>query len=354
MDEVIAYTCWMRDIPDDAALTTLSIPGTHHSCSVTGPLGFAKTQDRGLPDQLDAGIRFLDIRLAHHQDNLCVHHDVVCMETTYAEVLTICADFLGQHPSETILLSVSNEDRADSALGKFAPSQALCKLSSMGNTANPDENTRSFEDSFRAITWEHLKDAPLFYNFTAGSPDGDARRAHPEFTAETTLGDVRGKIVLLRRFEGGQDIGFDATYWPENQRFRSASMPFYDVEDRYQNPGDDDKLDFVVGHLEDASRGDPADLYITFASAVDLTARGYAETMNPRLNDYLEESTRGRVGVIVMDYFEQPRELVANVIKLNTATTGRCAPSVDMGRSRPSPAGAKPGMLGKVADAFRS
>ncbi|MDQ2882291.1 MAG: phosphatidylinositol-specific phospholipase C [Actinomycetota bacterium] len=327
MDEGISNTSWMRDIPDDAALTMLSIPGTHNSCSIEGPFGFAKTQDSGLPDQFDAGIRFLDIRLAHYQDDLCAHHDVVCMEKTYAEVLTICADFLGQHPSETILLSVSNEDRVDSALGKFAPSQVHCKSASLGDTANPGENTRSFEDSFRAITWEHLNDASLFYNFTAATPGGDAGSANPEFTSETTLGDVRGKIVLLRRFEGGRDIGFDATYWPENQRFRSASIPFYDIEDRYQNPGYDEKLNFVVAHLEDARHGAPEDLYITFSSAVASTARGYAETINPRLSDYLGESSQGRVGIIVMDYFEQPHELVANVIKVNT-TSGRFAPSV--------------------------
>jgi len=65
-------------------------------------------------------------------------------------------------------------------------------------------------------------------------------------------------------------------------------------------------LDFVIAHLEDARCGAPEDLYITFSSAVTLTARGYAGTINPRLSDYLEECPRGRVGIIVMDYFEQP------------------------------------------------
>jgi 1-phosphatidylinositol phosphodiesterase len=320
MDEVILYTSWMRDIPDDTALTMLSIPGTHNSASVEGPLGFAKTQNRGLPDQLAAGIRLFDIRFAHSQDNLCVHHDVVCMEKSYAEVLTTCSDFLNEQPSETILLSVSHEDRMDSALGKFAPSRVLCKLSSTGDTAPGGENTRSFEDTFRAVTWEHHKDAPVFYNFTAAGPGSDVRPPHPAFTSETTLGDVRGKIVLLRRFKGGQDIGFDATYWPENERFRNAAAPFYSVEDRYQSPGDDDKFDFVVAHLEEARRGDTRDLYITFASAVNLTAGGYANAINPRLNAYLAGSPRGRIGIVVMDYFDQPRELVANVIKANTTT----------------------------------
>lgn len=118
-----------------------------------------------------------------------------------------------------------------------------------------------------------------------------------------------------------------------NQRFRNAAAPCYDVEDRYQNPGDDDKFDFVVAHLEEARRGDPGHLYIIFSSAVDLTARGYAETINPRLSAYLAGSSRGRVGIVVMDYFDQPRELVANVIKVNT-TTGPFAPSVTGGNSR--------------------
>jgi 1-phosphatidylinositol phosphodiesterase len=318
MDEFISHTSWMRGIPDDAPMTMLSVPGTHNSCCVAGPLGFGKTQNLDLPDQLNAGIRFLDIRLAHYQDNLCVHHDVVCMEKSYADVLTICADFLRRYPSETILMSVEDESCLDSTHGRFAPSQIFGKMP-VGCVAERGENTRSFEDTFRAITLENTDDSPLFYNFTATPPGGRPVATSPAFTSETRLGELRSKIVLLRRFEGSQDVGFDVTYWPENQRFRSAAPPFYDVEDRYQDPGEDDKFDFVVTHVEDARKGDPKDLYITFSSAVDLTAHGYAETINPRLNDYLARSTQGRVGIIVMDYFEEPRELVSNVIKKNSA-----------------------------------
>ncbi len=319
MDDFISHTSWMRDIPDDAPVTMLSIPGTHNSCCIDGPLGLAKTQNLDLPDQLNAGIRFLDIRLTHYHDNLCVHHDVVCTEKSYADVLTICSNFLRRHPSETILMSVKDETRFDSALGKFAPSQVLCKLP-IGNVANQSENTRSFEDTFKARTWERVEDAPLFYNFTAAPPDSNSVSASPALTSETRLGEIRSKIVLLRRFEGSQDVGLDLTFWPENQRFRSAAPPFYHVEDRYQDPGDDDKYDFIVAHVEEARCGDPKDLYITFSSAVDLTARGYSRTINPRLNGYLAGSSLGRVGIIVMDYFEEPRELVSNVIKTNSTT----------------------------------
>ncbi|MDQ4103078.1 MAG: hypothetical protein M3186_04995, partial [Actinomycetota bacterium] len=99
MDEFISHSSWMRDIPDNALVTALSIPGTHDSCSVDGILGFGKTQNLDLAHQLNAGIRFIDIRLAHYRDDLFVHHDVVHMGKCYADVLNTCSSFLGQHPS---------------------------------------------------------------------------------------------------------------------------------------------------------------------------------------------------------------------------------------------------------------
>ncbi|MDQ4033490.1 MAG: phosphatidylinositol-specific phospholipase C [Actinomycetota bacterium] len=320
MDEFIANASWMRDISDGTPMTMLSIPGTHNSCCTKGPLGFGKTQNLDLADQLSAGIRFLDIRLTHCQNKLCVHHDVVCTGKGYTEVLDVSDRFLKRHPSETILMSVKDESCCDSAGVKLSPYQAFCKLSI--GVENGRENTQPFEDTFKAETWDHIGDMPLFYNFAAAPPGTNPASIAPALTSETTLGEVRGKVVLLRRFEASQDVGFDLTYWPENQRFRSSTPPFYDVEDRYQNPGDDDKFDFVIAHLREAERSDPNDLYITFSSAVGLTARGseYSNTINPRLNDYLARSRHGRVGIIVMDFFEHPRELVSNVIKTNFPT----------------------------------
>ncbi len=319
MDEFISHTSWMRYIPDDASVMTLSIPGTHNSCCVHGLLGLGKTQELDLPDQLNAGIRFLDIRFTHYQDNLCVHHDVVCTERSYVDILTTCFDFLKRYPTETILMSVDDESRFDDALGKFAPSQFFCKLP-VADMASCGKNTRSFEDTFNAKTWECIEDIPLFYNFTAVPPGSNPVVINPAFKSETKLGEVRGRIVLLRRFEGSRGVGFDLSYWPEDQCFRSAAPPFYDIEDRYQNPGDDNKFNFIVDHIEKAKNGGSDELYITFSSAVGLTARGYSKKINPRLNDYLAESPPGRIGIIAMDYFEEPRELVTNVIKANVTT----------------------------------
>jgi len=319
MDDFILHSSWMRDIPDAATVTTLSIPGTHDTCSVGGLLGFGKTQNLDLSDQLHAGIRFVDIRLAHYRDDLYVHHDVVHMGKCYADVLNTCSDFLRQHPSESIFLSVKNEERFDSTLGRFAPSEVFGK--SRGDRASWVVRSKSFEHAFQARTWQYVDDESLFYNLPARVPAPDSETSNPTLTSETTLAEIRGKIVLLRRFEGSKHVGFDLTYWPENRRFRTIKGLICAIEDHYHAPGEDSKYNFIITHLEEAQRRAPKDLYITFASAVNLKARGYAKTINPRLNDYLSESPPGRVGIIAMDYFEEPRELVSNVIKMNATAT---------------------------------
>jgi 1-phosphatidylinositol phosphodiesterase len=313
MEKFIAHSSWMRDIPDDARVTELSIPGTHDTCSVDGLLGFGKTQNLDLDDQLNAGIRFLDIRLSHYRDNLFVHHDIVHMGKSYADVLDICINFLAQYPSEAIFMSVKDEERFDSTLGRFAPSEVFGKF--RGDRANWAVRSSAFQDAFQARTWQQVDDESLFYNLTIPLPG--SQPASSALTARTKLGEVRGKIVLFRRFEGGQHLGFDLTHWPENRHFRSATSLIYAVEDRYQDPGESKKYKFAISHIEEARRRAPRDLYITFSSAVNLKARGYAKFINPRLSDYLAESPQGRVGIIVMDYFEEPRELVSNVIRTN-------------------------------------
>ena len=321
MGDLILHSSWMSDIPDNARVTTLSIPGTHDSCSIEGPLGFAKTQNLDLADQLNAGIRFLDIRLAHYQDNLFAHHNAVHMEKSYADILDICSEFLAKHPTEAVFMSVKEEERFDRALGRFAPSEAFGK--SRRDPTNWVIRSNSFEDAFRARTWQHIKDPSLFYNFPAPRADGSPVAANRALSPETTLGEIRGKIVLIRRFEATQEIGSDFTDWPKNQHFKSNESLSYSVEDCYLNPGEENKYDCIVAHIEEARKGDPKDLYITFASAVGMKAARYSKIINKYLNVYLAGLPRGRVGIIVMDYFELPRQLVSNVIKINERITGQ-------------------------------
>jgi hypothetical protein len=52
---------WMRSLPDSTPLSAISIPGTHDSAALHGGLA-AQCQSWTIKDQLEAGIRFIDVR----------------------------------------------------------------------------------------------------------------------------------------------------------------------------------------------------------------------------------------------------------------------------------------------------
>ena len=56
----------MKNLSDNSKITEFSIPGTHDSGALL-PIPFAQTQKLSFANQLNNGIRFLDIRLRHYK-----------------------------------------------------------------------------------------------------------------------------------------------------------------------------------------------------------------------------------------------------------------------------------------------
>ncbi len=61
---------WREKIDPQTALTSLTIPGTHDSGANGGPL--IECQSWSIREQLDAGIRFLDVRCRHIQNTFAI------------------------------------------------------------------------------------------------------------------------------------------------------------------------------------------------------------------------------------------------------------------------------------------
>lgn len=99
---------WMKSIPDSALITTLTIPGTHNSCSFFGT-AIAITQTWPIPLQLQAGIRYFDIRLRLYYNTLRLQHGIMNQKCTFDVILKHFKDFLLKQPSETIIMAVQNE-----------------------------------------------------------------------------------------------------------------------------------------------------------------------------------------------------------------------------------------------------
>lgn len=182
--------CWMKYVDNSKFLDELSIPGTHDSgtCSVdndTEPQSSqAKCQQDYIPTQLLEGIRYFDIRLGKNDEN---------------------GDPGIDHGACYLLKKDGNFMHLSDVIGYFNtflsenPTEALIMLVSRGN----DEATN--ESLTTALGKVFNENPDLFYT-SSRIP---------------TLGEVRGKIVLLRRFGlAGNSVsshtwGLDLTQWDD-------------------------------------------------------------------------------------------------------------------------------------------
>lgn len=184
----------MKYVDDNKFLDELSIPGTHDSgtCSVdndTEPQSSqVKCQQDYIPTQLLEGIRYFDIRLGKGDDP-GIDHGIFYLLKKDGNYLHL-SDVIGYF--KTFL----NEN----------PSEALIMLASRGNDEATDE---SITTAFAKV----MADNPNLFYTSSHVP---------------TLGEVRGKIVLLRRFGlagnsvSGHTWGLDLTQWDDKIKAHSG------------------------------------------------------------------------------------------------------------------------------------
>ncbi|KAL2103998.1 hypothetical protein ACEWY4_000866 [Coilia grayii] len=98
----------MSSISNNKRITAITIPGTHDSMALYNgfTLMFAKCQAWSLPNQLLAGIRYLDLRV---KVDLHIVHGPVDQRITFPQVLHHVQDFLSQHQTETVLIRMKPE-----------------------------------------------------------------------------------------------------------------------------------------------------------------------------------------------------------------------------------------------------
>ncbi|WKN31416.1 phosphatidylinositol-specific phospholipase C [Porifericola rhodea] len=261
---------WMSVLSDATSLSALSIPGTHDSgARYDHPLlsGTAKCQDLSILQQLQAGVRYLDIRCRHIDDAFAIHHGVVYQNINFNDVLNDCFSFLQSNPDETIVMSVKEE-------------------------YDPTNNTRSFEQTFDS----YVQQNPSKWYLGAGIPD---------------LGQVRGKIVLLRRFSASLlPKGIAATAWSDNTTFEiNNAQAQLKVQDQYQVPDNNSKWNAIENLLVEASTSaSQSRLFLNYTSGYkpgwfgipDIDA--VSDNINPRVRNYFNSQPSGRYGVVIMDF----------------------------------------------------
>ncbi|MGX7667974.1 phosphatidylinositol-specific phospholipase C [Flavobacterium pedocola] len=289
---------WMSYLDDSKKLSQLTIPGTHDSCTYRiynkggintyGTLGLSDAaicQTMSITEQLNKGIRFLDIRLK----GLNIYHNTVDLKFTWDEMIRDCISFLDRNPSESIIMSVK------------------------------DENKETNETLYN-ILWPKI--------------EGDHRWCTKD--EDVTLKDIRNKLVLFRRFYVNPKphaVGIDAySDWPQNSTKNSDHAVKMRIQDEYQSyvlgQLDHKYKNYVLPRLEEAKRGDygPDRLYVNFTSGTGgvfpaTLATGYNSNYkgtNYWLNDYfINNPGKQAYGIIPMDFPESEPNLIRKLIGSN-------------------------------------
>lgn len=267
---------WMQEIEDNRLVCKMSIPGTHDTAADTGDK-WTQTQKKSIKEQLNSGIRFFDIRLVHDKGVLKLCHNFVVFNKTLTEdVLRTTADFLRDHPSETVIMTLKRDHDYDND-GAMKYKQAL---------------TRALEAN------------PKLTAYMAGN-----------FRGNFTMKDLRGKMLLISRERWFSTKSGYVYSWPDNTSF-STTIEAYEgggtplhVEDHYKASASD-KVSYVATNVRKAntafSRPDN-EWFITFSSytgswgiSFPSKTTGYVD---PHVRDFLSGSEHLRTcGILVFNF----------------------------------------------------
>jgi 1-phosphatidylinositol phosphodiesterase len=333
---------WMKNYPDATKLVHMNIPGTHDSATwnysiatqdallhvtylnnvTLYPPEIFRCQERSLFQMLNAGIRVFDLRFAFDTTNSTLvfyHSQALQSETaTVEDVLFGFYHWLDLHPTEAVLLSLQYE----SGTKQYATNDVNVQLNIFNILTSPSAK------QYFVQTKDELG----------------------------TLGDARGKITLLRRFDLDQlpnsysealpGLHFPPALWIDNSAnialvYNSQTQATAYIEDFY-NIGSPTgsgaalniqwKYNATTAHLIEATEQYPDSLFWSFASSeydtdtpvetprIMALGNGTAYTplggVNQRLIPFLQQQKGKRVGIIMFDFFDQPANLVQTLLDL--------------------------------------
>ncbi|XP_002739989.1 1-phosphatidylinositol phosphodiesterase-like [Saccoglossus kowalevskii] len=253
---------WMARLRDSIPLSAISIPGTHSTLALHGGAA-TQCQAWSLSQQLEAGIRFLDVRCRHYRNKLYIYHRHVSQKFDLHSVILECEEFLKEHPSETILMRIKREHTEEK------------------NSVSMDYIVRDYIES---------RGGTCAFWMSSNIP---------------VLSQVRGKIVIIYDYE---EATLGINYWALN------------VADEWDVSGPlhvDRKWHQVKCHLEKATEGD-YNMFITQCSASSPHDCSYphyvAQYINEMVYDMLSE-TQQCWGVVITDF--PGAELIQAIVQTN-------------------------------------
>ncbi|KAI9646350.1 hypothetical protein NHQ30_005794 [Ciborinia camelliae] len=335
-------SAWMRKYPDSTKLVHMNIPGTHDTATwnyslatqsslsgitslgnqIPAPPEFYRCQKNSIIDMLNAGIRAFDLRFALDVTNTSIvfwHSQALLSQTaTLDDVLFGYYHWLENHPSEVVLLSLQYEGSTT----EYGSNDAEAQLKLFNTLTSP---------------------AAIRYLVQTKDELG-------------TLGEARGKIILLRRFDLDHlpdsyqnalpGLHFSPALWIDNSpdikiiynaatNCKAYIEDYYEPETPYPSNATFNiqwKYNATITHLLKAADKSlaPDSLWWTWASGGQLldgvtpeimaigNGTNYTPTggINQKLVTFLKGMKGKRLGIVMFDFFETPGNLVETLLTL--------------------------------------
>lgn len=283
-------------IDEERLVSDLYLAGTHDACAFVSGGPLIVTQDVTLEEQLQLGIRVFDLRLRPVGDGsgkMIAYHGIASQKQELTQdILPLFVRFIQEHPDQFVFLSFKAEGSGIKG-DQESYAEALTKALSA-----PEVSALLFSD----------------------------------LTEETTVADIRGRIIPLHRSSlGSTTYGAHFTSWKDDATFETnvlgysgATMPTF-IQDNYKISridAEDKRIDIVnafeVAHKHPTKRLNI--FYISGTGPLCYPDRA-AHLLNPALLS-LFQSTQTLTpppGIYFLDFVgrESAPELVQTINKQN-------------------------------------
>ena len=254
---------WLGQMSDLTLIKDISLPGSHDTMALysIGDLA-GRCQSLSLASQLEAGVRFLDIRLQNQNDTLKAVHGIVDEKEKFPSIVNTIDTFLTEHPTEFVIVSIKEEEKAKGG-------------------------TKDFE----TLVVDSLTEKWYTGNVMPAA-----------------LGQVRGKAILLSRYADSK-FGVPAYEgWQDNATFALPNL--IHVQDEYKINDIQVKKDAIKKCLETTNGlGLLSPMTLNFFSAYRTSyfPPSYAPSVAKEINPDLEKIIKPykKTGVAILDFITE-------------------------------------------------
>lgn len=281
---------WMKELPDNAKICDLSIPGTHDTFTFDARVTaiYSLTQLMNIAGQWNAGVRMFDVRINTNNYKTC--HDKFVDFCTLDEALEAVEKQLTAHSSETAIMVMKID---------YGPSK--------------DSEKRVINDKIKKAFGDKIAD----------------------WKPDMTLGEARGKVIIIYRYSfddnnlknealgpslsdyGDKNNANQTIFIYKNSKKTEAPLL---VQDHYSRDGyisTDNEYWYQKQYLmkqnfffaADSKEHFPMENKWYFNHTSGFVGTGAsmnyarnAEEMNPFANNYINNHLGEKTGIIVMDF----------------------------------------------------